>query len=255
MIPKTIWCLWFQGWQNAPDLVKACRASWQRLNPGWTIHYLTRETFAQHVELTPDLESLISKNLPMEALSNVIRLELLNLHGGVWVDATAYCLRSLDGWIHAAASEGFFAFDRPGSDRMLANWFLAAAPGSPIVGTWLRDCYAYWKGRKERHTYFWCHGLFGEAYAAEPKFRAIWDATPKISADGPHALMPYEQHLFRPVADSDRLLVETAQTQFLKLTHKIEHGAVAPGSVYEWLCERVLPAPEPDETIAVRPAT
>lgn len=254
MIPKTIWCLWLQGWQNAPDLVKACRASWQRLNPGWTIHYLTRENFAQHLELTPALQSVIAKNLPMEALSNVIRAELLKRHGGVWVDATAYCLRSLDGWIHAAAAGGFFAYDRPGPDRMLATWFLAAEPGSRIVDIWLRRAYAYWRDRAERHTYFWFHGLFREAYASDEELRALWDATPKISTGGPDAFSPYAEHLFRPVADSDRLLVETAQTQLLKLTHKIDHGAVAPGSVYDWLCGRVLPAPEPDETIAVRPA-
>ena len=27
--PKTIWMLWYQGWENAPELVKRCRRSWQ----------------------------------------------------------------------------------------------------------------------------------------------------------------------------------------------------------------------------------
>ncbi len=35
--PRTIWMLWYQGWENAPELVKRCLCSWQHHNRGWTI--------------------------------------------------------------------------------------------------------------------------------------------------------------------------------------------------------------------------
>lgn len=37
MLPKTIWIFWLQGWDNAPELVKLVRQTWQHHNPSWTI--------------------------------------------------------------------------------------------------------------------------------------------------------------------------------------------------------------------------
>ena len=34
---KTIWILWFQGFENAPQVVKTCLKSWKRYNSDWNI--------------------------------------------------------------------------------------------------------------------------------------------------------------------------------------------------------------------------
>jgi Capsular polysaccharide synthesis protein len=250
MLPKTIWCLWFQGWENAPDLVKACGASWRQHNPDWKIHYLSRDSLEAHLGPFPDLEVLFETNVPMDASSNVIRIELLSRFGGVWVDSTVYCLRPLNGWIHHAMPSGFFAFNRPTPDRMLSSWFLAAAGGSYLIDTWRRWTLAYWKDRMEPDDYFWFHHLFAEAYGEDAKFRAIWDSTPKLSADGPHCFMPYQERLFKPLNDLDRLIVETAQTPMLKLTHKVAHREDDAGTTYRWLCDRAMRGPVVDSTAA-----
>ena len=251
MLQKTIWCLWFQGWANAPDLVKACGASWRNQNPDWKIHFLSRDSLETYLGPLPDLEVLLEKNVRMDASSNVIRIELLSRFGGVWVDSTVYCLRPLDGWIHHAMPSGFFAFNRPAPDRMLSSWFLAAEGGSYIIDTWRRRTFAYWKDRMERDAYFWFHYLFADAYEADATFRAIWDATPKLSADGPHCFIPYEERLFKPPNDLDRLVVETAQTPMLKLTHKVAHRKDDAGTTYRWLCDRAMRDPVVGSTLAV----
>lgn len=233
MLPKTIWSLWFQGWENAPPLVQACRASWRYHNPDWTINALTRDTLPDF--LGDDFDQIEA----MEISSDLIRMELLHRFGGIWVDSTTYCLRPLHQWIHHAASSGFFAFNRPGPDRMLSNWFLAAAVGSRIIETWRNDTLAYWHDRTERHTYYWHHGLFAQAYERDADFKAIWDATPKLSADGPHCFVPSRETLFQPVGPFHRLIVETAQTPLLKLTHKLDHAKGVAGTAYRWMCERM----------------
>jgi hypothetical protein len=126
---------------------------------------------------------------------------------------------------------------------MLSSWFLAAETGSYVVDTWRRRTFAYWKGRIEPGDYFWFHHLFAEAYESDAKFRAIWDATPKLSADGPHCYLPYEERLFKPVSDLDRLIVETAQAPMLKLTHKVAHRKDDAGTTYRWLCNRAMSDP------------
>src|ERR1700724_3786716 len=50
MLPRTIWCLWFQGWAHAPDLVKACAASWQRHNPDWDLRLLSGDTLDAYLD-------------------------------------------------------------------------------------------------------------------------------------------------------------------------------------------------------------
>jgi len=237
MLPRTIWCLWVQGWANAPDLVKACAASWRRHNPDWRLHLLAGNTLDHYLDPLP---RPAGADLPIEARSDVLRIELLHRFGGIWVDSTVYCLRPLDGWIGHALPSGFFAFDRPMPDNMLASWFLAAEPGSYLVEVWRRRAAAYWENRTERDHYFWFHRLFAEAYQSDAKFRAIWDATPKLSADGPHWFAPYQEQLFKPVDDRDRLIVETAQTPMLKLTHKLAHEKGGRGTTYRWLCDRVM---------------
>jgi hypothetical protein len=238
MLPRTIWCLWYQGWQHAPDLVKACAASWRRHNPDWNVCLLSGATLEAYLAPLPRLAAAAS-HLPLEARSDVLRIELLRRFGGIWVDSTVYCLRPLDGWIAHAMPSGFFAFSRPMPNVMLSSWFLAAEPGSYMVERWREMVQAYWQGRAERDDYFWLHRLFAEAYGSDSAFRAIWDATPKLSADGPHCFAPYEEQLLKPSDARDRLIVETAQTPMLKLTHKIAHARGGRGTTYRWLCDRM----------------
>jgi Capsular polysaccharide synthesis protein len=243
MLARTIWCLWLQGWTNAPDLVRACVASWRQHNPGWTIRHLSYDSVKTCLPSVLDLENIFDKDLPMDALSDVLRIELLNRFGGVWVDSTLYCLRPLDDWIPDAMPSGFFAFDRPSPDRMLSSWFLAAESGSYLVEAWRRKSFAYWKDRAQRDHYFWFHRLFAELYESDAKFRAIWDATPKISAAGPHCFIPYEEHLLGAVSERHREIVEEARMPVLKLTHKLAHERGDAGTAYRWLCDRVTSGP------------
>lgn len=243
--PKIIWMLWFQGWASPPELVRACARTWQLENPGWTIRFIDATHVEQLFVDCPWQIRLLQMGIPKEALSNVVRLALLARFGGVWADATTYCLGPLDDWLPAELSQGFFAFREPARDRMLSTWFLAAIPASPAVIRWQSLVEAYWRERTERHTYFWCHQLFAEAYKAFPEVRQIWDGVPKHSADGPHTFVPYQKKLFRPVTEKAKTLVLKPRTPMLKLTHKLDFVTDDCGTLYRWLCDRILQA-DPD---------
>ncbi len=246
-VPRILWSLWLQGWDHAPDIVRACALSWRRLNPDWDVRYLD-ETHLQQL-LPPDVAA-VARRVSNVTASDLLRLELLRRHGGVWADATAYCLTPLDRWLDDSAPAGFFAFDRPGPDRMLSNWFLACVPDSPIIIAWLKRAGEYWRDRSVPDAYFWMHYLFADIYHADEACRRIWDLTPKRSADGPHAFVPYDQVLPNPPTPGMRALVEASAVPLLKLTHKIDHGAGVEGSVYRWLCDREFSHPS---AVAIRP--
>ena len=125
---------WHQGWNNAPDIVKRCAATWQEHNPTWDINLLDAATIREKIELPPAVKTL---KLPLPALSDVIRLCLLKKYGGVWADATLWCVRPLDDWINSVcAPSGFFAYDKPGPGRPISSWFLAAGRDCRIIDLW-----------------------------------------------------------------------------------------------------------------------
>ena len=149
--PKKLFLAWFQGWERAPDVVIHCRNSWEHHNPTWQIHFLDDTNLSSYVNLA-DFSSL-SKTLPPYILSEILRLRLLKTYGGVWADATCFCCRPLDEWLDRYLDSGFFAFNRPGQDRMISSWFLAAAPGNRLVDIYCQAVCNYWlKNPKLRPT-------------------------------------------------------------------------------------------------------
>lgn len=128
-----MWSLWLQGWDAAPEIVAACRRTWETLNPAWSFQPLTRTTLCTMLDDRTMRFVRERPDVPPDALSDVVRIALLERFGGVWVDSTTYCLQPLDTWLSDVATTGFFAFDSPGEDRMVSSWFLAATPGNPIV--------------------------------------------------------------------------------------------------------------------------
>jgi hypothetical protein len=235
-VPRVIWMLWLQGWHVAPELVQACAETWRRWNPGWTVRRLDRaglEVLLPSEAFVP----LAGKAVEPEAFSDVARLELLARYGGVWADATVYCLRPLDEWLPARMTSGFFAFARPGPDRMLSSWFLATAQGGGIVRRWRQAARDYWAGRASRDHYFWIHRLFAACHAEDPCFRAAWDAVPAISATGPHRFEPYLTRLVEPPTAADEAFLAAPDVPVLKLTHKRPPPEAPSGSAARRLCD------------------
>ena len=133
-VPRTLWMYWHQGWRCAPDLVTRCAATWRAHNPTWELRLLDAATIAETVTLPRTASGL---DLPLPALSDVTRICLLQKYGGVWADATLWCTRPLDDWIETVtAQSGFFAYDKPGPDRPISSWFLAADSQCRIIDLW-----------------------------------------------------------------------------------------------------------------------
>lgn len=181
---KIIWIFWFQGWDQAPRLVRQCLSSWETKNPDWRVYRLDWTS----VRLLIDLPDLRGKRITRTSLSDLVRILLLKEYGGVWVDATTFCQTPLDSWLGERFGEGFFAFANPGEWRPLSSWFLAAEEDCYIVDRWCARALDYWQGRSRADEYFWLHRLFSSLLAEDEHFRFIWSQVPALSADLPHEL-------------------------------------------------------------------
>jgi hypothetical protein len=229
---RTIWTCWFQGRENAPPLVKKCMSSWKRNNPGWEFRCLDATSVERYVPLRPQID-LDTQSLTAASLSDIVRIFLLREFGGVWVDATLFCNRPLDEWLPDMMREGFFAFAAPAPDRPLSSWFLGAESDNHLVSTWCRRTVEYWTDRAASDDYFWFHHLFRDICETNRATAQAWSQVPKISADGPHALL-FHGDLYRSAAEG-RI---DWTTPVFKLTHRLPEAGLKPGSLLEHLLER-----------------
>lgn len=174
-LPRLIHIYWQQGFDIAPDIVTRSVASWIDMNPGWEVKLWTGCPFS---------EFPVPADITITSYSNLVRLKLLREEGGVWADATTICRVALDDWLPLIMSHcDFFAFSKPGPDRPLANWFLAARPGNFIVVQMLASARKFWRDQ-ERMTrvYHWTHYSFDWLLRTSPAFARAWAETPQISA-------------------------------------------------------------------------
>jgi hypothetical protein len=176
-VPKIIWIYWHSGEADAPEIVARCIASWRSLNPGWDVRVLDDASYARFA----DMSDVKTKRIAHWA--DILRLRLLARHGGVWADATLLCARPLDHWLPLVTPSGFFAFSRPGPDRIIANWIIASVPGNTLTVRLEKALTRYWIGRRRVSAYFAFHYLTEHLVRSDPAAAQIWARTPKVPAE------------------------------------------------------------------------
>lgn len=231
-VPRIIWMLWLQGWDTAPPVALASRSSWRNANPDWTIRALCQDDIAEY--LPPDvIRGIFAGPKRIVVIGELIRFELLRLHGGVWADATTICARPLDDWLPDVMPHGFFAFSTPVPSRMISSWFLAAAKDSVLFELWYSVALAYWDTEND-DEYFWMHEQFKKAYLGNGLMRKLWDETPAISARHALHFAPDAKELRKRSGPSFELLLEDPPSPVFKLTRKFKRPPKA-NSVFERL--------------------
>lgn len=245
-LPQTVWTLWLQGWDAAPAVCHASRASWQRQNPDWQVTALSGRNLGDYLpEAT--VAAILRHRDPPEVSANLLRVELLTRYGGVWADATTICARPLSGWLPDQMGSGFFGFGFPPEvGRPLASWFLASVPDGMIIRMWRAACWAYWHGRIQRHTYHWMHELFGLLCETDAAFQQTWQTTPHISALHPLHFAPDAPALFDPPTAEMLAHLAAPHAPVWKLTHKLSSPPEA-NSLFAHLCSLAYSCPELQE--------
>jgi len=144
---KTIWTAWWQGEDEAPQLVKACWNSQRRYMPkGWQHVIITNENYKKYISLPPHIIKKMEQGfIPQAMLSDLVRLELLIKYGGVWMDSTVLCTEP--NYPQDILTCPLFLFqycDRQRKFAGFSNWFISAERGNTTL-TIVRDLlYQYW---------------------------------------------------------------------------------------------------------------
>lgn len=212
---KTIWLLWFQGWDNAPKVVLDVKQSWIKWNPDWKVQTISDVELST---LLPGVMESLPANIKLAAKSDVVRLNLLDKYGGIWADATMLCMRPINQWItDALEPSGFWMYHGGSNAKRPASWFMVNQKGY-IIKQWKSACDTYWVARTEAHDYFWMDSLFDNLIATDPEFVAQWERVPYIYCEDPgqsHALALKYSGKNPEIMD----LIIKAPPIALKLTH------------------------------------
>lgn len=182
---NVIYMYWGDGFEKAPEVVQLCRMSWKIMNPTWVFVELDDKNLSDHISDMSFLEKYKSK-MSINSYSDLIRLFLLKEHGGVWVDATVFCQKPLNEWLHKSSPGGFFAFAFSHPSNKISSWFLYAHRKSAIIEKWFKETMKYWEQGNNDENYFWLHDLFNKCYHNDESFRKEMDKMVHLDANPPH---------------------------------------------------------------------
>lgn len=204
---------WEQGLSAAPPVVTACTSRASRLASDVVL--LDSTLLDYWTEIPSVLTEQTSK---MRAqFSDILRLELLARHGGLWIDATCYPNPEIFALSNAASDNGHFVAFSYGGAR-ISSWCLAAPFGSTIIGMLRAALWLWWEKKGYLNDYFLFHHLFELLVFLDEDFAQEWARAQKLSAYDAHAS---QRQLLTPVSQEDGgRLLGSAPAQKLKYQYQ-----------------------------------
>ncbi|TEY03445.1 capsular polysaccharide synthesis protein [Campylobacter sp. US33a] len=111
---KIIWQLWFQGEENASDMIKQCFKSVKKqMGDEYEIIILNEKNIKDYLDFPPFvLEKITKKTFGEKTIvffSDLLRVSLLATYGGIWCDASIFLSDKIP---QTLRDREFFAFER-----------------------------------------------------------------------------------------------------------------------------------------------
>lgn len=243
---KIIWQYWGQGCEEnrLPDIVKLCFRSVERYADGYRIIRLSNRNIGDYLDL-PDFVGmkLDAKQFGFAHFSDLLRLALLHVYGGIWLDATVLMTAPLPEEIREAPlflfarspcaanqndwqkfNAGYFSWNNAHQVNVL-NSIIAASARHDLIGCCLDLLLLFWQSRQTAPHYFFFQIMF-ERLVKRPEVR---HCLPQTADDTlPHLLQremkkPFDPAVFEQIK---------RQSALHKLTY---FSKIPPASLYAHL--------------------
>lgn len=186
--PKIIWLCWFQGFENAPELVKSCRNSIYKHCRDFKIIEITSQNFYDYVDIPEFIIVKWKKGVISNThFSDILRIYLLDKHGGYWIDSTVLVTGEIPDDIKASS---FFVFQslkpgRDGTSVFVSSWFMLGCKNHPIIKLTKILLENYWRKNNSLCDYFLLH--YFVCFSCE-KLNEYYEQMPCYSNSTPHIL-------------------------------------------------------------------
>lgn len=131
MIPKIIHYCWF-GRNPQPEIIIKCLKSWQKFLPDYEIILWNEDNY--NVEKIPFTREAY-QHKKFAFVSDYARFDILEQHGGIYLDTDVELLKSLDDFLYHRAFTGFEKYD------LVAPGLILGAEPSHSVISWMKSYY------------------------------------------------------------------------------------------------------------------
>ena len=233
--PEKIFSLWFQGEENAPEIVKRCLNSIRKRYPDNFI-VLDDHTFRDLIDL-PEfiMKKWEDRKIVAPNFSDIVRIELLYQFGGYWFDATDFMIAPIPEIIRKS---DFFMYvtDKHSLPHMFVQTcFMRAKRRDPLLAMWRSLIFEYWKQEDKAIDYFLVHFLFKMLVTHNEEAARLYEEMPKLQMEPTHRLWYHTGDL---PFDRDEYNKMIKETFFQKCSYKKQKRGlreIVPGSMADFV--------------------
>lgn len=215
----TVWVMWLQGINNAPEIVQRCIDSQKKYMPDKKFIIVTEDNVLDYVELPDYIVEKRNKGIITNAhFSDLVRNALLIKHGGYWIDSSVLftddeLIKDIEKYPLFMYSFYYFGFNPEIME--LNSWFIHSTTNNNMLCLLQEMLYAYWRDYNHLCNYYLWHifeSIVNDYYVDEYK------NIPIVSQVQAHLLATYIYDAF----DNDKYELLKKYTGVHKLSIKFE---------------------------------
>lgn len=222
-IDDPIFMMWLQGEEDAPYIVRKCIESVRRFYPERLI-FLDSRSLSDFITLPSYIEEKYRQGLIIPAhYADIIRIELLSIYGGYWIDATCLLTGQIPDYIEKTDFFMYVTSRRLNYHMFVHNCFIRAKKNDPLLLMWRNVVREYWRQENRAKAYYLVHYLLKLLVTYNGEARSLFDEMPKCEADPMHYL--WEKAGNKPF-DKENYESMTQNSFLHKCTYKSHKGWV-----------------------------
>lgn len=235
-----IWIFWWQGYDNAPGIVKKCIDSARNNAGSHPVILLTKENWTEYADIPEYITRKVESGaISLTHFSDILRMVLLSAHGGLWLDATIFVSKEIP---EQCFSLPYFSIHYKNSSSKIAKgkWtgFCQGAEQNSIIHCFCRDIFfSYWKKYNKLADYFLIDYAMLAGYSNIPSFKKLVDSIP-LNNQGVKEL---DRHFNEEYSD-EILSSILKESVFFKLNWKREYKEKINGkqTIYGWFMKNTF---------------
>lgn len=213
-----VWICWFQGMDNAPEIVQKCYKSVKKHMPDKEVIVLTDENIKDYVQFPEFIHRKYECGVITKThMTDLLRLELLIKYGGMWLDSTVFCSGSDIPSYFFDSELFFYQCLKPGRDghsTYISSWLMSAQTNNKVLMATRNLCYKYWETQDRMVDYFLLHNFLSIVLE---RYKRDWKKIIPRDNATPHILLlrlfdEYDEAIWNGIK---------MQTPFHKLSYKV----------------------------------
>lgn len=220
-----IWVCWFQGKREMPKLVKECYENLHQMVSSeiGEIVLITKDNFSDYVNIEPSILKKIEEGkMSYTNFSDLLRVNLLAIYGGMWIDATVFVTHPIEKELlnrrfYSQKTINDFYVKRYVTKSRWASWMMITSTEAELfkfVAFVMND---YYLNHESLIDYYFIDYVIEIAYDQLQSVKIDIDS---VEINNTMAFELYNS--FNELYNPDKFNRILSTTQFLKFTYKSE---------------------------------